>query len=175
MSWETASSTMGLYFSCSSRRVGFAASASWSAASGCGCPWVKEKAEDVFTFSASSISLDLFSFGEEQVLRSAVDKLRHQNLLGLCLAGVHQPHPAHRIAGFQLLRRAADSASWGIICSRRLFAVSSISSRCGYSFSLISRWFVDQGPVFLQVRFPHPAVLAQGLLRLLAQAQIGIR
>ena len=32
---------------------------------------------------------------------------------------------------------------------------------------------VDQGPVFLQVRFPHPAVLAQGLLRLFAQVQVG--
>ena len=32
---------------------------------------------------------------------------------------------------------------------------------------------VDQGPVFLQIRFPHPAVLAQGLLRLFAQAQVG--
>ena len=32
---------------------------------------------------------------------------------------------------------------------------------------------VNQGPVFLQVRFPHPAVLAQGLHRLLAQAQVG--
>ena len=34
----------------------------------------------------------------------------------------------------------ADSASWGIICSRRLFAVSSISMRCGYSFSVSSSW-----------------------------------
>ena len=32
---------------------------------------------------------------------------------------------------------------------------------------------VNQGPEFLQVRFPHPAVLAQGLLRLLGQLQVG--
>ena len=36
-------------------------------------------------------------------LGSAVDKLRHQDFLGLGFAGVHQPHPLHGIAGFQFL------------------------------------------------------------------------
>ena len=34
----------------------------------------------------------------------------------------------------------AASAIWGIICASRRFAVSSISRRCGYSFSVISSW-----------------------------------
>ena len=32
---------------------------------------------------------------------------------------------------------------------------------------------VQDGPVLLQVRFAHPAVLAQGPLRLLGQVQVG--
>ena len=36
-------------------------------------------------------------------LGSAVDKLRHQDLLCLGFAGVHQAHPLHGIAGFQFL------------------------------------------------------------------------
>ena len=32
---------------------------------------------------------------------------------------------------------------------------------------------VEDGTMFLQVGFPHPAVLAQGFLRLLAQLQVG--
>ena len=32
---------------------------------------------------------------------------------------------------------------------------------------------VEDGTVFFQVGFPHPAVLAQGFLRLLAQLQVG--
>ena len=34
----------------------------------------------------------------------------------------------------------ASFASWGIICSSLFWAVSSISRRCGYSFSLSNIW-----------------------------------
>ena len=73
-------------------------------------------------------------------LGSAVDKLRHQDLLCLGFAGVHQPHPLHGIAGFQFLGGSLSFASWGIICSSLLWAVSSISMRCWYSFSLSNIW-----------------------------------
>ena len=38
----------------------------------------------------------------------------------------------------QLAKEAG--ASWGIICSSLLWAVSSISRRCGYNFSLSNIW-----------------------------------
>lgn len=106
-------------------------------------------------------------------LRSAVDKLRHQNLLGLGLAGVHQAHPAHRIAGFQLLRRARRLRQLGHhllqTAVRRLVDLDEVRVQLLGQQQLV----IDQGPVFLQIRFPHPAVLAQGLLRLLGQLQVG--
>ena len=106
-------------------------------------------------------------------LRSAVDKLRHQNLLGLCLAGVHQAHPAHRIAGFQLLRRARRLRQLEHhllqTAVRRLLDLQQVRVQLLAHQKLI----VKNRTVFLQVCFPHPAVLAQGLLRLLAQAQVG--
>ena len=102
-----------------------------------------------------------------------MNKLRHQNLLGLGLAGVHQAHPAHRIAGFQLLRRARRLRQLGHhllqTAVRRLVDLDEVRVQLLGQQQLV----VDQGPVFLQVRFPHPAVLAQGLLRLFAQAQVG--
>ena len=111
---------------------------SWSVASGCGCSWAKEKAEDVFTFSASSI---LWICSASRGRNSAVDKLCQQNFLGLCLAGVHQAHPAHRIAGFPVPPSRPPTPPAGASSAPDGCSPSpSISSRCGYSFSLISRW-----------------------------------
>ena len=102
-----------------------------------------------------------------------MNKLRHQNLLGLCFAGVHQAHPAHRVAGFQLLRRARVFRQLGHhllqTALRCLVDLDEVRVQLLGQQQLI----INQGPVFLQVRFPHPAVLAQGLLRLFGQLQVG--
>ena len=52
-------------------------------------------------------------------------------------------------------------------------AVSQANQQVRVQLLGLQQLVVDQGPVFFQVRFPHPAVLAQGLLRLFGQLQVG--
>ena len=121
-----------------------------------------------------------------------MNKLHHQNLLGLCFASVHQAHPAHRVAGFQLLRRARCRRQLGHhllqtvlrclvdldevriqLLGQQQLIVNQGTVFLQVRFPHPAVLIVNQGTVFLQVRFPHPAVLAQGLLRLFGQLQVG--
>ena len=80
-----------------------------------------------------------------------MNKLRHQDFLGLGLAGVHQTHPLHGVAGFQLLRRAR--------CRRQLGHQLLQTALCGLvDFQQVwvqllahQQLVVEDGTVFLQV------------------------
>ena len=106
-------------------------------------------------------------------LGSAVDKLRHQDLLCLGFAGVHQAHPLHGIAGFQFLGGSRFLRQ----LEHHLFqsALGGLVDLDEVRVQLLAQQHlvVEDGTVFFQVGFPHPAVLAQGFLWLLAQLQVG--
>ena len=87
---------------------------------------------------------------------------------------VQQPHPAHGVTGFQFLGDACRLHHTGSMASIRSCAARSISNRCGYSFFAQNQAAVKAGPVFLQEALPHPAILADGGLRLLGQLQVGM-
>ena len=62
--------------------------------------------------------------------RSIINQFRFHNLLCLCLASVHLPHPFHLVFGFQLLGHAVLLCQLtGTISSMRFRAASSISAQ----------------------------------------------
>ena len=103
----------------------------------------------------------------------AVDQLRLDDFFRLGFAGVHQPHPLHRVAGLQLLRRP-----------RRFRQLRHHQLQPAVGCVLDLQQVLEQGPVqrqsvehpwtvLLQIRPAHPPVLAQVPVRLLSQGQVG--
>ena len=70
--------------------------------------------------------------------RSIINQFRFHNLLCLCLASVHLPHPFHLIIGFQLLGHAV------LLCQLRHDQLHAVSCR-----------FVNLGAILSYV---HPAI-----------------
>ena len=97
----------------------------------------------------------------------------HTNFLRLCLAGVHQSHPLHLIAGFQLLRgpRRLRQLRHHLLQTavRRVLDLQQVAEQ-----GPVQRHAVEQArSMLLQIRPAHPPVLAQVPVRLLRQGQIG--
>ena len=62
--------------------------------------------------------------------RSIINQFRFHNLLCLCLASVHLPHPFHLVSAFSCSVTPLCSASNRTISSMRFRAVSSILAQC---------------------------------------------
>ena len=120
----------------------------------------KRKSRGCFHILCFIYDSDLFVFGEEetQLLISSAIRISSAWALQVFI------RPTHFMGAlaFSCSVAPASFASWGISCSRRLCAVSSISSRCGYSFSLISSWLYRMGRCSLRYAFRVLPYLPRG-------------
>ena len=89
-------------------------------------------------------------------LGSAVDKLRHQDLLGLSFEVFISPHPLHGIAGFQFSVAPRFLRQLGHHLSSLLGCLKPISEEVRVQLLAQQHLVVEDGTVFLQVGFPHP-------------------
>lgn len=105
---------------------------------------------------------------------SVVHQLAEDDLLRLRFQAVHQPHPSHRVAGFQRFRhtRRLHQLRHHLLQSlpRRLVDLPQVREQRLGQDHLVP----ENGAMLLKVRLPQHPVLTQGLaLQFLAQLQVG--